>query len=48
MCPAPLASIGSAAVDKAAGVLLLEIAYGGGSDECWEPNEAFHVIRFKS
>jgi hypothetical protein len=45
VCPAPLAGIAEAAVDTAARVLYLVIAYGGGSDVCWEPNETFHVIR---
>jgi hypothetical protein len=44
-CPAPFASIESAAVDKAARVLLLQIQYDGGSDVCWEPDSTFHVIR---
>jgi hypothetical protein len=44
-CPAPLASVATAAVDRATGILLLEIKYDGGSDVCWEPNEAFHVVR---
>ena len=44
-CPAPFASLATAAVDRAAGILLLEIKYDGGSDPCPEPSETFHVIR---
>jgi hypothetical protein len=45
-CPAPLASIAAAAADRAAGILLLEIKYDGGSDACPEPKQVFHVVRF--
>jgi hypothetical protein len=44
-CPAPLASLSKAYVDRASRVLLLEISYTGGTDLCWEPDETFHVVR---
>lgn len=44
-CPAPLAGLSRAYVDRALRVLLLEISYAGGTDLCWEPDETFHVVR---
>jgi hypothetical protein len=44
-CPAPLAGLSRAYVDRASRVLLLDISYAGGTDVCWEPDETFHVVR---
>jgi hypothetical protein len=44
-CPAPLAGLSGAHLDRASGVLLLEVSYSGGTDVCWEPDETFHVVR---
>jgi hypothetical protein len=46
-CPKPRARLAAVYVDRGARVLLLEIAYLGGSDVCWEPDETFHVVRFR-
>jgi hypothetical protein len=45
-CPKPIAGMTLAYADRAARVLLLVVDYWGGDDTCWEPDGAYHVVRF--
>jgi len=48
VCPAPLANLEAAWVDRLRGVLLLDVSFSGGSDICWEPPDDFHAVELPS
>jgi len=44
VCPAPLANLEDAWVDRLRGVMLVDVSFSGGSDLCWEPPDDFHAV----
>jgi hypothetical protein len=44
VCPAPLAILDNAWVDRMHGVLLVDVSFAGGSDICWEPPDDLHAV----